>query len=153
MPSTVIVASDGSPLALQAAARGLAVLRPADEVVVAVAIRSLDESLVLDGSGHAGPTFTESELRAQQAQARAEGEAIVADTVAALASDRVSTRLVEGDAGAALCALAAELGADAIVIGTRGRGGFKRALLGSVSDYVVRNAPCPVVVVGADSDG
>jgi nucleotide-binding universal stress UspA family protein len=150
MPSTVIVASDGSPLALQAAARGLAVLRPADEVVVAVAIRALDDSLALDGSGHAGATFTEAELRAQQAAAKAEGEAIVADTVAALGSAPVSTRLVEGDAGSALCALAAELGADAIVIGTRGRGGFKRALLGSVSDYVVRNAPCPVVVVGSD---
>jgi nucleotide-binding universal stress UspA family protein len=34
------------------------------------------------------------------------------------------------------------------VIGTRGRGDIKRALLGSVSDYLVRNAPCPVVVVG-----
>lgn len=41
------------------------------------------------------------------------------------------------------------VGTDAIVIGTRGRGGIKRALLGSVSDYVVRNAPCPVVVTTA----
>ena len=148
MPSTVIVASDGSPLALQAAVRGLAVLRPADEVVVAVAIRELDDSLALDGSGHAGATFTESELRAQQAAARAEGEAILAETVAALGTDQVTTRLVEGNAGSAVCDLASELRADAIVIGTRGRGGVKRALLGSVSDYVVRNAPCPVVVVG-----
>jgi nucleotide-binding universal stress UspA family protein len=34
----------------------------------------------------------------------------------------------------------------AIVVGSRGRGGLKRAFLGSVSDYVVRNAPCSVVV-------
>jgi nucleotide-binding universal stress UspA family protein len=33
-------------------------------------------------------------------------------------------------------------------MGSRGRGGIKRALLGSVSDYVVRNARCPVVVTG-----
>jgi nucleotide-binding universal stress UspA family protein len=36
--------------------------------------------------------------------------------------------------------------------GSRGRGGLTRALLGSVSDYIVRNAPCPVVVTG-DVDG
>jgi nucleotide-binding universal stress UspA family protein len=35
-----------------------------------------------------------------------------------------------------------------MVVGTRGRGGLRRAVLGSVSDHVVRNAPCPVVVVG-----
>ena len=36
----------------------------------------------------------------------------------------------------------------AIVRGSRGRGGLRRAVLGSVSDHVVRNAPCPVVVTG-----
>jgi nucleotide-binding universal stress UspA family protein len=37
--------------------------------------------------------------------------------------------------------------ADLIVIGTRGRGGLDRALLGSVADRVIRLAPCPVVAV------
>jgi nucleotide-binding universal stress UspA family protein len=43
--------------------------------------------------------------------------------------------------------VATEEGADYIVIGTRGRGGIERALLGSVADRVVRTAPCPVVTV------
>jgi nucleotide-binding universal stress UspA family protein len=43
--------------------------------------------------------------------------------------------------------LAKELGADLIVMGCRGRGGIRRAVGGSVSDAVIRNAPCPVLVV------
>jgi nucleotide-binding universal stress UspA family protein len=43
--------------------------------------------------------------------------------------------------------VAEELGAGLIVIGSRGRGGVRRALMGSVSDSVVRHAHCPVLVV------
>jgi nucleotide-binding universal stress UspA family protein len=43
--------------------------------------------------------------------------------------------------------LAEELGADLIVIGSRGLSGMKRLLMGSVSESVVRHAHCPVLVV------
>ena len=43
--------------------------------------------------------------------------------------------------------LAEEIGAGLIVIGSRGLGGMRRALMGSVSDSVVRYAHCPVLVV------
>jgi nucleotide-binding universal stress UspA family protein len=152
MPSTVIIATDGSPLALQAAARGLPLLRQPDQVMIVAAIRDIDDSLASDGSGHAGATFTEAELRERQQEERSSGEAMIADTVAALGIDGAVTRIVEGNAGSALCDLAADVGADVIVIGTRGRGGVRRALLGSVSDHVVRNAPCPVLVVGSEDD-
>ena len=42
---------------------------------------------------------------------------------------------------------AEELGAGLVVIGSRGVGGIRRALMGSVSDSVVRHAHCPVLVV------
>jgi nucleotide-binding universal stress UspA family protein len=45
--------------------------------------------------------------------------------------------------------LATDERADLIVIGTHGRGGIDRALLGSVADRVVRLAPCPVLTVRA----
>ena len=55
---------------------------------------------------------------------------------------------VEGEPGRALCDLAAERGPPSSSP-ERGRGGLKRAVLGSVSDHLVRNAPCPVLVAGA----
>jgi len=55
-----------------------------------------------------------------------------------------------GRADEEIVALAEELGAGLIVMGNRGRGGVRRALMGSVSDSVVRHAHCPVLVVRAD---
>ena len=43
--------------------------------------------------------------------------------------------------------LAQGMGAGMIVMGSRGRGRIRRALMGSVSDSVVRHAPCPVTIV------
>ncbi len=48
--------------------------------------------------------------------------------------------------------LAEEIGAGLIVIGSRGRGGVRRALMGSVSDSVVRHAHCPVLVVRKEKE-
>ena len=47
----------------------------------------------------------------------------------------------------AIVHLADEIGAGLIVMGSRGLGGLRRALMGSVSDSVVRHAHCPVLIV------
>ena len=55
--------------------------------------------------------------------------------------------LVEGRVAPEIVGLAEEIGAGLIVLGSRGLGGIRRALMGSVSDSVVSHAHCPVMVV------
>lgn len=52
-----------------------------------------------------------------------------------------------GRPGLAICTLAQESQVDLIVIGSHGRSGLGEMLLGSVSNYVVHHAPCPVMVI------
>jgi nucleotide-binding universal stress UspA family protein len=59
------------------------------------------------------------------------------------------THLAMGDTPREIVQLAEDLEAGLIVMGSRGRGGIRRALMGSVSDSVVRHAHCPVLIVRA----
>ncbi len=52
-----------------------------------------------------------------------------------------------------IVALGEEVGAGLIVMGSRGLGGVRRALMGSVSDSVVRHAHCPVMIVRPEETG
>ena len=62
------------------------------------------------------------------------------------------THLRMGQVALEIVALAEELQADLIVMGSRGLGGVRRALMGSVSDSVVRHAHCPVLVVRPEKE-
>ena len=55
--------------------------------------------------------------------------------------------LMMGDAAREIVHLAGDIEAGLVVMGSRGRGGISRALMGTVSDSVVRHAHCPVLVV------
>ena len=59
----------------------------------------------------------------------------------------IQAHLEFGMPDTAIIDLAEKLGAGLTVMGSRGLGGVRRALLGSISDSVVRHAPCPVMVV------
>jgi nucleotide-binding universal stress UspA family protein len=59
----------------------------------------------------------------------------------------VETILREAEPWREIQAVAEELPADLLVMGTHGRGGFEQLLLGSVAEKVLRRAPCPVLTV------
>jgi nucleotide-binding universal stress UspA family protein len=67
------------------------------------------------------------------------------DVLGAGAADAVRTHVVHGNPADVL--LRAAEGAEVLVVGSRGRGGFAAALLGSVSQHVSQHATCPVVIV------
>ena len=77
-------------------------------------------------------------------------EKSVAKVVGSPEADRVSQRAVAGHPAQVLLDAAAD--AALLVVGSRGRGGFRGMLLGSVSQNVVARAACPVVVVRAPED-
>jgi len=142
---TVVVATDGSAVAEEAASACLALLDASERVMVVTVVEGTDPSITQDGSGHAGPSMSPGEFATLRERLLAEGREIVERTAGSLHRE-VETRVIEGSAGMALCGFAEEISADAIVMGTRGRGVLRRTFLGSISDYVLRNAPCPVMV-------
>ncbi|MFF2160174.1 universal stress protein [Streptomyces sp. NPDC058175] len=83
-----------------------------------------------------------------------EGEAergLVEEVRAVLGEDGgslVRERLVRGNAAEVL--VDAAQGAEMLVVGSRGHGSFRRALLGSVSQQVAHHAPCPVTIIRPD---
>ena len=150
MPSVAMLCTDGSELARHALAAGLRVIAPADRTVVVTVMEPVDVSLLTGVSGFGGAVMSQEQFEDDVAAQRHIADQIVRETVSALDLENADTIVLEGDPGRALCDLADELGATVIVVGSRGRGGLKRAVLGSVSDHLVRNAPCPILVTGPD---
>ncbi len=88
-------------------------------------------------------------------QVRAQREAVAQDLVARgrRIGVQVNFLIWEGEPGESIVEAANAEHADLIVVGSHGRGTVGRFLIGSVSDHVVRHAPCPVLVVRQDVDG
>ncbi len=84
----------------------------------------------------------------QHAQAQRAAKQIATSLQERLASRAasVAARVVDGRPAPTIIRAAASWGADLIITGSSGRGALSRAFLGSVSDEVVRSAPCPVLV-------
>jgi universal stress protein A len=90
----------------------------------------------------APPELFEAESRHEERQLeqwRIEAQHLTAKPVQAL--------LLRGDPADVIARNALERPFDVVVIATHGRTGFKRLVLGSVAEHVVRTAPCPVLVV------
>ena len=132
----IVVGVDGSPSSKAALAWAIGQAKLTGAVVEAVTAWDYPATY-----GYAAPVVdVDWEGLAAQVLGDAVSE-VAPDAVPAAISQRVS----EGNAAQVL--LDASAGADLLVVGSRGHGGFVEALLGSVSQHMVHHAACPVVVV------
>jgi nucleotide-binding universal stress UspA family protein len=143
-PTTVLLATDGSKDAELATTTALELADSTSSELHIVLIEEPAYAYV-DASGY--PFFTDAELEhelEQQARMRLDAEMEKRRSAGGAVAE---AHLRVGAAAAEIVDLAEDIGAGLIVMGSRGLGGIRRALMGSVSDSVVRNAHCPVLVV------
>jgi nucleotide-binding universal stress UspA family protein len=130
---------------------------PAERQAVGLA-KALGAELVLVHVGTEAPLWREGlytpSVRAVFEAQHKWAANTLAERVAALAADGVAARAVVrvGVPWDEIVRLAAEEHAEMIVMGTQGRTGLDRLLLGSVAERVIRRAPCPVLTVRHDTE-
>lgn len=120
----------------------------------AQALGLADPAGALDASV-AASTERLNEETSQQVQAHVRKVTSSLEAAPDAAQINWTVHLRAGDAVQAICQLAVDVEAELIVVGTHGRTGLARFLLGSVAEGVVRRAPCPVLVarpVGAQAE-
>ena len=93
-----------------------------------------------------GPILDDVQLEAMRTAFRKQLDLLRRQAEAAGVS-RVETLLLQGQAASEIVRLASEQHFDLIVMGTHGRTGLTHLLLGSVTEKVVRRAPCPVLTI------
>ncbi|XP_043724767.1 universal stress protein PHOS32-like [Telopea speciosissima] len=71
----------------------------------------------------------------------------ILNTISTQNGVEVLAKIYWGDAGLKICEAIADVPLNCLVMGSRGLTGVKRALLGSVSRYVINHAVCPVTIV------
>jgi nucleotide-binding universal stress UspA family protein len=142
----VLIATDGSERSIAAARRGRVLLRDPEKITLLSVIT--DGTPDDDAGGIEGPVLTPEEQAAMWREELSEAEKELAVTASSALPDVPVEKVVEvGDAAAAICQVAERLGVDVIIVGSHGRTGLARVFLGSVSEHVVRHAPCPVLVI------
>ena len=137
MYDDVLIPTDGSESAERAARHGVVLARAYDATVHALSV--IDER---DYDGVDDGRVPDPEDAAIERDARQAVEA-----VADLADGETVTRVEAGVPSETILAYAAEAGIDLVVMGTHGRTGVGRFVIGSVAEKVVRRADVPVVTV------
>jgi len=139
-PVQVVVAYDFSPSADQALARAVEAALRAPEHVLHI-VTALDGSSGLAHLGHV--TYDDAE-RVRERVAEVVTAAFAGRPAAAEVTFFLHTRI--GKPADEILMLAQEIGADLIYVGSHGRLGIERLVLGSVSERIVREARCAVIV-------
>jgi nucleotide-binding universal stress UspA family protein len=140
----VLLATDGSATSIEAARYASQVLRDAEQVTLLSVVTEIPGD---DAGGFEGSVYSPEQQERVWNEELAEANAELERTATALHAKKVDKRVEVGDVANTVCRVAEDLGVDLVVVGSHGRSGLGRLFLGSVSEHVVRHAPCPVLVV------
>lgn len=138
----ILLATDGSSSARLASEHALWLAEQTGAELVAVYV--VDTHQAFRAGIHS------AEASAEMAAAGCLALSQVAEKAASLGVN-VRTEMLEGDPKTVIVDYAAQEEADCLVVGSHGSGALQQVLLGSVSEYCVHHATCPVLVVRASS--
>lgn len=141
--SKIVVAVDGSTLSKKAANYAISLAKEQNAVVSAVAVVRFHPTDAFRGSKETLTKFVIKQSEIAQdwidsVNKRAEKNNLRFESKVIRTTESIPEEIIK---------YAKTRRADLIVMGTRGRTGFKRALLGSVANAVITHAACPVMVV------
>ena len=147
-PTRILLATDGSEEAELAALRAVELANATESELHVVHVGVVPSFLVsYPGTlGYDGKLYEQAQVRSRELLRK------LSWRVKAAGGTVAGTHLRMGAVALEIVALAEELGADLIVMGSRGLGGVRRVLMGSVSDSVVRHAHCPVMIVRPENE-
>ena len=146
MLKKILIATDGSETSMRAAENAVSIGKKAGAAVTAVYV--VDVHRLAQLPGYAAMPGIKDNLMELMFTEGGEAEAEIEDMArdAGVAYERA---VAEGDPGEELLKLCSDPGFDLIVLGTIGKSGLKRFLLGSVAEKVLRHSHVPVLVVPA----
>ena len=143
-PTKILLATDGSDEAARATEAAVELSKQSDSEIHVAYVLPAPAHLI----GH--HLYTREMRESLLGGAEREGERFLKERAEQIGADggkMAETHLRSGEPDKEILRLAEDLGAGLIVIGSRGLGAVSRALMGSVSESVVRHAHCPVFVV------
>jgi nucleotide-binding universal stress UspA family protein len=149
-PTIVLLATDGSEDAKLAGTTAVELANSTSSelhVVFVTQLPSVPGAVSYWSGVPTGYPYTDPEVKEgieQQARKLLDAEV---EEVRSAGGEVAQAHLRIGDAAAEIVALAEDIEAGLIVMGSRGLGGIRGALMGSVSEAVVKHAHCPVLVV------
>jgi nucleotide-binding universal stress UspA family protein len=139
--ATILCPTDFSAHSVLALEHAAIYARAAEATVVIVHVEDVDDASAGEGMLHSGVRPEGSEALRRRLEAVVPGEGLACEY-----------RLVAGRPAAEILRVAEEENVDRIVMGTHGRTGVRRMLLGSVAEQVLRKAKCTVVTVRGPRD-
>ena len=141
-PRDVLVGYDGSDNARLALQEAIFIAQTSNARMTVVSVVP-DVAATINAVWLAGgdPAQLSREMRTEVA-------ATLEEAIEQIPEDVPVTKVLgQGHAGPVLVEQVDQIGCDLVVVGTRGRGAMRALLLGSVTEYLVRHSPVPVVVV------